>query len=31
MPLRLGKLYDALVDAGASDGVAKEAAEEITE
>jgi hypothetical protein len=31
MALRLGKFYDALVEAGASDGVAKDAAEEIAE
>jgi short-subunit dehydrogenase len=31
MALRLGKLYDALVEAGASEGVAKEASEEVAE
>ena len=31
MALRLGKLYDALVEAGASVGVAKEASEEVAE
>ena len=31
MALRLGRLYDALVEAGASDGVAKDAAEEVAE
>ena len=29
MALRLGKLYDALVEAGASGSVAKEASEEV--
>ena len=31
MALRLGKLYDALVEAGASPGVAQEASEEVAE
>jgi hypothetical protein len=31
MALRLGKLYDALVEAGASQSVAKEASEEVAE
>jgi hypothetical protein len=31
MALRLGKLYDALVEAGASERVAKEASEEVAE
>ena len=31
MALRLGKLYDALVEAGASSGVAQEASEEVAE